>query len=86
MAASATVSREVLEASLGQVVLYHAEVTLFIKGSPILIDWFFVASGFLITTLLLDEFKKTGDIGLLKTRSASGAMVPLASGGLGRVG
>ena len=47
-----------------QVVLYHAEVTLFIKGSPILIDWFFVASGFLITTLLLDEFKKTGDIGL----------------------
>ncbi len=47
-----------------QVVLYHAEVTLFIKGSPILIDWFFVASGFLITTLLLDEFKKTGDIAL----------------------
>ncbi len=47
-----------------QVVLYHAEVTLFIKGSPILIDWFFVASGFLITTLLLDEFNKTGDIGL----------------------
>ncbi len=47
-----------------QVVLYHAEVTLFIKGSPILIDWFFVASGFLITTLLLDEFKKTGDIAM----------------------
>ena len=33
-----------------QVVLYHAEVTTsLLTGSPILIDWFFVASGFLIT-------------------------------------
>src|SRR5689334_19941436 len=45
-----------------QVVLFHAEVTLFLKGSPILIDWFFVASGFLITTLLLDEWNKSGGI------------------------
>jgi peptidoglycan/LPS O-acetylase OafA/YrhL len=47
-----------------QVVLFHAEVTLFLKGSPILIDWFFVASGFLITTLLLDEWNKSGGINL----------------------
>jgi peptidoglycan/LPS O-acetylase OafA/YrhL len=47
-----------------QVVLYHSEVTLFLEGSPILIDWFFVASGFLITTLLLDEANRTGDIAL----------------------
>lgn len=47
-----------------QVVLYHAEVTLFLSGSPILIDWFFVASGFLITYLLLDEVHRTGDIAL----------------------
>lgn len=47
-----------------QVVLYHSEVTLFLSGSPILIDWFFVASGFLITYLLLDEVHKTGDIAL----------------------
>jgi len=47
-----------------QVVLFHAEVTLFLRGSPILIDWFFVASGFLITTLLLDEWNKSGGINL----------------------
>ena len=27
-----------------QVVLYHALVTDFLEGSPIIIDWFFVAS------------------------------------------
>lgn len=47
-----------------QVVLYHAEVTIFLKGSPILIDLFFVLSGFLITYLLLDETRKAGDISL----------------------
>ena len=47
-----------------QVVLYHAEVTKFLGGTPIIIDWFFVASGFLITTLLLDEQNKSGGIDL----------------------
>lgn len=43
-----------------QVVLYHALVTDFLKGSPIIIDWFFVASGFLICSLLMDERRSTG--------------------------
>ena len=43
-----------------QVLLYHALVSDFLKGSPIIIDWFFVASGFLITSLLLDEHRSTG--------------------------
>jgi peptidoglycan/LPS O-acetylase OafA/YrhL len=43
-----------------QVLLYHAFVTDFLRGSPIVIDWFFVASGFLITSLLLDEHRATG--------------------------
>jgi peptidoglycan/LPS O-acetylase OafA/YrhL len=46
-----------------QVVLYHAGVTAkFLPGSPIIIDWFFVASGFLITSLLLDEQNRSGGI------------------------
>ena len=44
------------------VVLYHAEITAFLTGSPIIIDWFFVASGFLITSLLLDEHRQSGNI------------------------
>jgi len=43
-----------------QVLLYHAFVSDFLRGSPIIIDWFFVASGFLITSLLLDERRATG--------------------------
>ncbi|UDY34639.1 acyltransferase family protein [Dermatobacter hominis] len=46
-----------------QVVLYHAGVTAkLLPGSPIIIDWFFVASGFLITSLLLDEQNRSGGI------------------------
>jgi peptidoglycan/LPS O-acetylase OafA/YrhL len=47
-----------------QVVAYHAALTDFLRGSPIVIDWFFVASGFLITSLLLDETNRSGDIAL----------------------
>jgi peptidoglycan/LPS O-acetylase OafA/YrhL len=47
-----------------QVLLYHALVTDFLRGSPIVIDWFFVASGFLITSLLLDERRATGTTNL----------------------
>jgi peptidoglycan/LPS O-acetylase OafA/YrhL len=47
-----------------QVVLYHALVSDFLKGTPIVIDWFFVASGFLITSLLLDERSATGTTNL----------------------
>ncbi len=47
-----------------QVVLYHALVTDFLKGSPIIIDWFFVASGFLICSLLIDERHATGNTDL----------------------
>ncbi len=47
-----------------QVVLYHAEITKFLGGTPIIIDWFFVASGFLITTLLMDEHNRADDIDL----------------------
>jgi peptidoglycan/LPS O-acetylase OafA/YrhL len=46
------------------VLFFHAEVTGFLAGTPVLIDWFFVASGFLITTLLLDERSKTGGVSL----------------------
>ncbi len=46
-----------------QVVLYHCGVTAkLFPGSPIIIDWFFVASGFLITSLLLDEQNRSGSL------------------------
>lgn len=46
------------------VVFYHAQVTPFLKGSPLIIDWFFVSSGFLITSLMLDERNKRGSVSL----------------------
>ena len=46
------------------VVAYHADLTPFLKGMPLVIDWFFVASGFLITSLLLDEKNKTDGVSL----------------------
>ena len=33
----------------------------YIKGAPIIINWFFVSSGFLITSLLLDENQRRAD-------------------------
>jgi peptidoglycan/LPS O-acetylase OafA/YrhL len=46
------------------VVGYHSSVTSKFLGTPIVIDWFFVASGFLITTLILDEKNSTGTFSL----------------------
>lgn len=46
------------------VVLYHAQVTKFLPGMPLVIDWFFVSSGFLITSLMLDERNKRGSVSL----------------------
>lgn len=46
------------------VVGYHSSVTSKFLGTPIVIDWFFVASGFLITTLILDEKNATGTVSL----------------------
>ena len=46
------------------VVGYHAGLLDKFLGTPIVIDWFFVASGFLITTLLLDEKNATGTVSL----------------------
>lgn len=46
------------------VVFYHAQVTPFFSGMPLVIDWFFVSSGFLITSLMLDERNKRNSISL----------------------
>lgn len=42
------------------VVFYHAELLLRMSGALIVIDWFFIASGFLITMIILDEREATG--------------------------
>ncbi|MCP4436390.1 MAG: acyltransferase [Actinomycetia bacterium] len=46
------------------VVFYHAQLTPFLGGMPLVIDWFFVSSGFLITSLMLDERNKHGAVSL----------------------
>ncbi len=46
------------------VVLYHAQVTPWMRGMPIIIDWFFISSGFLITSLMLEEKHKTDGVSL----------------------
>lgn len=46
------------------VVGYHVTILGFLAGMPVVIDWFFVASGFLITTLLLDEQSRTNSVSL----------------------
>lgn len=46
------------------VVFYHAHLLTFLRGGPIVIDFFFVLSGFLICSLLIDEQNRAGSIGL----------------------
>jgi len=46
------------------VVFYHARLVSFFSGGPIVIDFFFVLSGFLICSLLIDEQNRAGSIGL----------------------
>ena len=49
--------------AVGLVIFYHAEVPV-AWGGYLGVDIFFVLSGFLITTLLLEEFRDTGGISL----------------------
>ena len=50
--------------AVGAVILYHAQITLFgqqpFKGGFIGVDIFFVISGYLITSLILNELETTG--------------------------
>jgi len=47
------------------VVLDHAKlINKYMTGASIIVSWFFIASGFLITSLLLDETKRNDDINI----------------------
>ena len=58
--------------AIAAVVLYHATDFTFPATGLLGVDLFFVLSGFLITTLLLDEHRRVGR-GLARRRSTAGA-------------